>query len=435
MKFVMTRNALAPIRSQFPGLLFLALTHVLPVARLAAGEPQWPCYHGPQRNNHSTDQGLLTAWPAEGPPLVWTAGGIGLGYSSVAIADGRVFTGGMIKKQTFVTALDQNGKTIWQRPNGLSWEATKSQPWAVEYSGARGTPTVENDTVYHLSELGRLAAFDVRTGDERWHVELLQTFQGERPKYGLSESVLVHGNSVICCPGGQKGYAVALDKATGRTLWANTDIQDSVGYSSFVVARLDGVEQIVNSSARQVFALDPANGRLLWKYTFGNSRDNSATDTVVHDGHVFASCGYGGGSILLRPQRQPNGDFAVQEVWKINLMDNHHGGVLRLGDHLYGAGHEFRGWFCLDFKTGNQQWRSSGKGSLTYADGHLYCLDEKGTLSLVRAMPEKWTEVGSFTLPQGGRGQYWAHPVVCGGRLYVRHAEKLFVYDVHKKKP
>ena len=98
--------------------------------------------------------------------------------------------------------------------------------------------------------------------------------------------------------------------------------------------------------------------------------------------------------------------------------------------YLYGAGHEALGWFCLDFSTGAQRWQAPGKGSLTYADGRLYCLDEKSLMSLVRATPDRWDEVGSFRVPRGGDGLFWAHPVVCGGRLYVRHSDRLLAYNL-----
>lgn len=413
------------------GFLVLLLL-VIPVEAFGEGGTTWPCFHGTERNNLSADKDLLQSWPEDGPPLLWTASGIGHGYSSVAIAADRIFTAGMIDKQTHVTALDMAGKILWQRVNGQSWEATERQPWAVPYSGSRGTPTVDGNTVYQLSELGRMTAFDLQTGEERWHVDILQTFRAERPKYGLSESVLIHEDSLFCCPGGSDGYVVALDKRTGRTLWANNGIQDPVGYCSPVVAEIDGVEQVITMSAKRVFAFAPTSGRLLWDYAFGNARDNSATDVIVSNGLVYASSGYGGGSILLRPQQRPNGPFVVEVVWKSDLLDNHHGGTLLLDRHLYGAGHEARGWFCLDFKTGGKLWQTDGKGSLTYADGMLYALNERGTISLVKATPEKWDEVSSFRLPRGGKGLYWAHPVVCGGRLYVRHSEQLVAYDIRK---
>ena len=120
-------------------------------------------------------------------------------------------------------------------------------------------------------------------------------------------------------------------------------------------------------------------------------------------------------------------------VWTTELMDNHHGGVILHEGYLYGAGHNARGWFCLDFNTGKEIWRSRGKGSLTYADGMFYMLEEKGTMKLVKATPDEYVEVSTFEVPEGGDGMYWAHPVVCGGRLYVRHSDKLFAYDISQK--
>jgi len=323
-----------------------------------------------------------------------------------------------------------NGKKLWQSLNGQSWQASERQSWAVPYAGSRGTPTVDGDTVYHLSELGRLAAFDIQTGQERWNIELMETFDAERPEYGYSESVLIHGDVLFCCPAGARGYMVALDKQTGRTLWTNTEVKDAVGNCSAVMASIDGVEQAITLSANRVLSFEPGSGRLLWQFEFGNQRENSCTDVIVSEGLVYASSGYGGGSILLRPKRKADGRFSAESVWKSDLLDNHHGGVLLLNGHLYGAGHEARGWFCLDFKTGKQLWQAPGKGSLTYADNRLYCLDERGTIWLLKATTEKWDPAGSFRLPRGGKGLYWAHPVVCGGRLYVRHSEQLFAYDI-----
>lgn len=411
-------------------LLLLILN--VSTAALAGDNINWPCFHGPQRDNLSTETGLMQRWPEDGPKLLWTASGIGHGYSSVAIAGGRIYTAGMIDKQTYVTAMDSSGKKLWQKLNGQSWQASEQQTWAVPYAGSRGTPTVDGDTVYHLSELGRLTAFDVNSGQENWHIELLKTFQAERPEYGYSESVLIHGDALFCCPGGEKGYIAAFKKSSGHTLWSNNEIKDAVGNCSAVVARIDGLEQIITVSAKHVLSFDPNNGLLLWDYAFTNKRENNIADVIVSDGLVYASSGYGKGSILLRPQRLANGDFSVKPVWTSELLDNHHGGVILVNGYLYGSGQEAHGWFCLEFNTGNKQWQAPGKGSLTYADGNLYLLNERGTMSLVKATAEKPDHIGSFDPPRGGEGLFWAHPVVCGGRLYIRHSDHLLAYDIRK---
>lgn len=415
-------------RLRFLLLLILAVFF----AASAANNNGWPCFHGPERNNLSTETGLLRAWPEGGPKLLWTATDIGNGYSTVSIADDRIFTAGMIDKQTYVIALDMAGKKLWQKLNGQSWEAADYQTWAVPYSGARGTPTVDGDTVYHLSDLGQLTAFTAKTGEEKWHINIMETFKAEQPEYGYSESVLIHGDALICCPAGEEGYIVALDKRTGRTLWTNTDIKDAVGNCSVVPAKIGDSQQLITLSASRILSFDPDKGHLLWEYPFANKRENNVADVIISDNLVYASTGYGKGCILLRPIRKADGKYSVEPVWESELLDNHHGGVILVDGYIYGAGSESRGWFCLDFKTGAQKWQTRGKGSLTYADGHLYCLDERGTMSLVRATPEKWDQTGSFRVKKGGKGLHWAHPVVCGGRLYVRHSEKLFAFDIRR---
>ena len=390
----------------------------------------WPCFHGNRRDNRSSETGLLRTWPKEGPSLLWTASGIGHGYSSVAVAGNRIFTAGMIGKDTHVVALALDGRVLWQRRAGKAWQASKRQRWAVPYSGSRATPTVDGDTVYFLSELGTLWAFDAENGHERWSLDVAKSFEAGKPKYGYSESVLIHGDRLFCCPGGRKAYIVALDKRNGNLLWTNAEIDDPVGNSSSVMAEIANTRQVIGLTSARIFAVNPDDGKLLWQYPFSNRRGNNATDAIVHNGSVYASSGYGKGSVLLRPERSADGAFAVKALWESELLDNHHGGVVLVDGRLYGSGHDARGWFCLEFTSGRKLWQTRGKGSLTYADGHLYCLEEKGKMSLVQASPKGSNGVSSFTLPKGGRGAYWAHPVVFGGRLYVRHSDKLHAYQI-----
>ena len=175
--------------------------------------------------------------------------------------------------------------------------------------------------------------------------------------------------------------------------------------------------------------MDSKTGRLLWQVDFENSRSNNVPDPIYHNGFVFASSGYGKGSILLKLKPENSG-FTPETVWQTELMDNHHGGVILHEGFLYGAGHNSRGWFCLDFLTGTQKWKTGGKGSLTYANQMLYLLDERGIMTLVKASPEKYEAIDAFEIPDGGDGMYWAHPVVYGKRLFIRHQDKLYAYDI-----
>ena len=410
--------------------LTIIICCLVPGSAVGELEQEWPCFHGPKRDNKSTETGLLKKWPDGGPELLWTASGLGKGYSSVTVGGGLIYTAGMISKQTYVFAFDLNGKQKWRKLNGRSWETTMRH--AVAYAGSRSTPTYDEGRVYHLGERGRLTAFTAKSGDEIWSLDLRRQFNAEVAEYGLAGSVLIDGDRLICSPGGTKGYMVCLEKKMGKLIWANTEIKDTVGYCSPVLAAFGGFRQVLSMSSKVVFGVAAGTGKLLWSVEHGNRRENSATDPIFHKGQVFASTGYGKGCVVVR-LKPVEGGIEAEKVWSSELMDNHHGGVLLVDGFLHGSGHQSNGWFCLDFMTGKRAYNAKGKGSLTYAEGMLYCLEQRGTAALIKATPEDRRVISSFRLPKGGAGLYWAHPVVCGGRLYVRHADKLFAYDIRAK--
>ncbi len=422
-------NACSTIREiRFITGIFCCLVIALFVkAGVAQTNGEWPCFHGTSRTNKSAETGLLKQWPASGPKLLWTVSGLGEGYSSVSIAEGKIFTAGKQDNQTYVFSYDLNGKLLWKTPNGGAWSTNMSH--ARSYTGSRSTPTYDGDAVYHLGETGRLAAFESGAGKEMWAVDFLKTFGAEIPEYGFAESVFIDGDRLYCSPAGEKGFMVCLNKRNGSLIWANTDISGVAGYCSPVLARHGGYLQVISMSSDCAYGLDAETGKLLWKVAYEGSRSLNNTDPIFHDGHVFVTSGYGKGSMLLK-LRASGGRIVPETVWQSKLMDNHHGGVILHDGYLYGAGSESRGWFCLEFLTGKEMWKSRGKGSLVFADTMLYLLEESGGMKLVSATPERYDERGAFEAPEGGRGMHWAHPVVCGGRLYIRHADKLFAYDI-----
>jgi outer membrane protein assembly factor BamB len=413
---------------------FLSICFLLTLSG-CTGEAQytckWPCFHGSDRTNKSTETGLLKKWPEGGPELLWTVSGLGEGFTSVSIGGGLLYTAGMTDNQTYVFVYDYNGKLVWKKPNGKSWSTRMSH--ASSYIGPRSTPTYDNSMLYHLGDMGRLTAFDSKTGEEIWYRELPQDFDAEPTEYGYSESVLIDGDKLYTRPAGKKGFQVCLNKHNGELIWANTEIPGVEGYTSMVLMDFGGYRQIIGSSSDCYYGVDTKTGKLLWKVDYRNSQGLNVTDVIVNNEYVFISSGYGKGSMLLK--LKGSGEEIIPEtVWHSELMDNHHGGVILHNDYLYGSGTNSRGWFCLDFLTGKQIWKiQRGKGSLTYADGMLYMLDERGTIKLVKATPDKYELSGEFNVPEGGPGMYWAHPVVCGGRLYIRHADKLYAYDISEE--
>jgi outer membrane protein assembly factor BamB len=410
----------------FNTLILLAIF----VSLSAQDGKEWPCFHGADRSNKSQETGLLKEWPKGGPKLLWTASGIGEGYSSVIIAGGFIYAEGRSVEQTAVFCFDMAGKLIWKKTCGKAWNTSLS--WASTYIGSRSTPTFSDGVLYILGEGGRLAALDAKSGREIWAKELTTSFDAGMPDYGYTESVLVEGDNLYVRPLGKKGYSVCLNKKNGEVVWTSNDITGKEGYTSFVSKDFGGYHQLIASTGNQYFGLDSKNGKLLWKIDFANQRDLNITDAVTNNEYVFLSSGYGKGCMLFKLKSSEK-TITTEKVWESDLMDNHHGGVIFNDGFLYGSGTNKRGWFCLDFMTGKQMWNTNGKGSVTYADGMLYFLDERGSMKLVKANPSKYECTGEFTAPKGGDSYYWAHPVVCGGRLYIRHGDKIFAYDIKGK--
>lgn len=410
-------------------LTFLALTLLPALATVSplTGEDSasWPQFHGPNRDNRSAETGLLRCWTPGGPPLAWSSTGIGHGFSTVSIAAGRIYTAGNMEDQTVVTALDLEGRILWQTACGKAW----TKP----HGGTRGTPTIDGERLYYETPLGEVVCLSVRDGSKLWGLNIIERFESENITWGLAESLLIDGDRVICSPGGPKATLVALDKLTGQVVWTTPSIGELAGYSSPVLAGHGGLRLVVAMTSRSVIGVDAGTGRLLWRFAHVTYADENIIRPIVHGGVVFVSTLFDAGSVKLKINVTGD-EIAVEEAWRSHDLDNQHGGVILLDGHLYGASRSKNDakWICLDWKTGRMSYaeRGVGKGSLTYADGMFYILNEKGVVALVRAVPDRHEVVSSFQLPPGGQGPTWAHPVVCGGRLYLRHGDRLFAYDV-----
>jgi len=406
-------------------LLAVVVIAVATAAALAGEDAgHWPRFHGPDLTNRSPATGLLKTWPDGGPPLLWRAGGLGHGYASVAVTADRITTTGNSGGATVITALTHDGTVAWRVPNGPAY--TRSHP------GTRSTPTVDDGCLFHENADGDLVCLDCATGRRHWHVNILETFDGRNIRWGLAESVLIDGGHVIATPGGRNVGLVALDKRTGRTVWTSPGTGAAPAYATPVVFEYKGLRQMVTFMASVLVGVHADTGRLLWKVDFPGFLDENIVMPLYHDGHIFATCrGTGGRLYRLCVDGQT---CSVEQVWEDREMDVHHEGVLLLDGHLYGTARSGRrtAWRCLELATGKTCWtdRGIGRASVTWADGHIYAVSHGGTVGLVAPSPEAFRLVSRFDLPKGGEGPVWAHPVVSGGRLYLRHDETLFCYDV-----
>ena len=297
--------------------------------------------------------------------------------------------------------------------------------------GPRGTPTVDGERLYAEGGFGDLTCLDVATGKTIWHVNLQTDLGGGRPGWGYCESPLVVNDWLIVTPGGNQGTIAALDKKTGEVVWRSKDVKEGAHYSSPLLARIAGTEQIVQFARNSVFGVKLDGGSFLWKYSGANNGTANISTPVIDGDYVLAASGYGTGAGLVRVTGGGD-DPIAEEIYFEQTLANHHGGLVKVGDHVYGFGNG--GLICMKYLTGEVAWkaRSVNKGSLTYADGHLYCLGERNEVALVEANPEEYTEKGRFSIPKTGRSS-WPHPVVANGKLYIRDQNNLTCYSVSEK--
>ncbi len=413
-----------------PWLCGVALAFLLFASPTSADD--WPQFHGPRRDNISRETGLLKRWPPEGPTLLFKTDGIGYGYASVAVVGDRIYTAGNIEDDTIVTALDTDGKRLWQARNGPAYDRS--------YPGARATPTFVDGKLYHQNGDGDVVCLDAADGKPIWSLNVQRRFVGRNTRWGLSESLLVDHGRVICVPGGEEFAVVALSAETGKTVWTCPATGDLPGYAAPIVFDYGGLRQIVTLLSGAAVGIAADTGRLLWRYPHKVAYDVNINTPVYHDGHLALTGTWGRGTTLLK--LVVNGKRCdVRQVWHTEELDNEHGGIVLLDGYLYGqadGNHRHRHWACLDFKTGKTMYAVEGlpgkrSGTQTYADGMLYLLSDTGTAALMPPSPRGFRPVSQFPLPAGGEGPVWAHPVVSNGRLYLRHGELLFSYDVRRQ--
>jgi outer membrane protein assembly factor BamB len=392
---------------------------------LFAASEEWPQWRGPNRDGSSRESGLLKQWPAGGPPLAWTARKLGPGYSSVSVAGGKIFTAGETTDSSFVYAIDLNGQLLWSAKLGKPGERGG-------FVGPRGTPTVDGAFVYTLGQFGDLVCHQAADGKEVWRKNLPKDFGGKVGGWGYSESVIVDGNNVVCTPGGSNTM-LALNKNTGDTVWRTADWKDGAEYVSATIATIGGVKQYVQMTQRSLAGIS-TDGKVLWRADRKGSTAVIPTP-VVKDDLVYVTSGYGVGCNGFKITKS-GATFTAEQIYTNKAMVNHHGGVILLGDHVYGHS-DSRGWTCQNVKTGEAAWssRKLGKGALAYADGHFYLRQEdgKGTVVLIEATPEAYKEVGRFDQPDRSTKNSWPHAVITGGKLYLRDQDTLLCYDVKQK--
>jgi outer membrane protein assembly factor BamB len=387
-------------------------------------------WRGPGRTGIYNETGLLKKWPAGGPLIVWEYDGLGMGYSSVTVTDDAVYVTGRKETDDVLTALTLNGKKKWEVPYGKAWTAN--------HDGTRCTPTIYNGSIFLISGSGDLVCVG-SDGKIRWTKNHYSLYDSKPLQFGISESPLVFDNMVIASPGGTKASVVAFSTTDGKVIWEAEPVEATPQYVNPKLIEYAGRKMIVTVMGENILAINAKDGKVIWKVNYVQANEgqpksykNHAITPVYRDGEILIANGYNWIALKLKLSADGN---SVTRVWENRSFDPQLGGVVLLGDYIFGSTHQAQpvdSWACVDWKTGKTLWTAKwySKGSVISADGMLYLYEEKsGHVALVKPDPAKLDIVSEFQVTKG-EGPFWAHPVIKNGKLYIRHGDALMVYQI-----
>ena len=413
--------------------LLLFAVFLLLSGLLFSQSTQW---RGLNRTGHYPEEGLMDSWPEEGPPLLFVTKDVGKGYSQPVLSDNRIYITGKKDSMDYVTAVDLQGEIVWSVPYGKAW--TRS------FSETRSTPTIDGNFIYLTSGNGELACVNKQNGELVWNVDIQKAFDVKFGSWGHAESPLVYEDKVFTTAAGAKTTMVALNKANGEVAWSTKVIDNQNAFVSPTLIRHNEKPMIVGLTSTYLFAVDPEDGEVIWKYDYTqvgsaemkqSRKRNNATTPLYKDGYIYITSGYDHGGAKLKLNEAGT---EVQLIWTDNTLDVHHGGAVIVENTIYGSNwlNNKKGkWVALDFEIGDvthiHEWNT--KGSIVYADGLLYLYEEqRGEVGLVKPDPDEFKLISSFRISEGS-GPHWAHPSIYDGKLLIRHGEALMVYDIQKK--
>ncbi|MEZ6138183.1 MAG: PQQ-binding-like beta-propeller repeat protein [Pirellulaceae bacterium] len=422
------------------GVFRLSLGFGLCCTAAVSQAEDWPTFRGANRAAVSAETGLLDSWSESGPRLVWEAKGSGRGYASPAVADGKVFTLGdhlstADDTDEYLTCFSaSDGKQLWKTKTGPAYSEHNKESW----NGSRSTPTVDGDLVYVISPFGKLVCAKVSDGSVAWEKNLKQDFGGKKKdSWGYGESPLVDGDLLLCTPGGEQATVIALDKKSGELVWKCSRPTDvGAGHSSIVISQVGGRKVYVQNTGGGPMGI-AENGELLWTYDMAPPTAFIPTP-IIKDDLVFSVAGYNLGGALL--QQVPSRDGVnIKEVYGLKKeVANKHGGVIRVGDYLYGSNEDRNTVYCAELTSGEVKWRERGAGegstSVIAGDGKLFVRFQNGTVALAKLSPDAYEEISSFKTPGSGENNKpsWAHPVIANGQLLLREGDSILCYDISK---
>ncbi len=394
-------------------------------------------YRGENRDGQYNETGLMKVWPEEGPELLFSVNDIGSGFSTPVQENGTIYVTGKKDTLDYLTAIDLNGEKKYSVPFARSWSQS--------FAESRSIPTIIDGKALVVGGSGVVVCLDAESGSINWSVDVFGDFDGKCGTWGIAESPLVVDNKVIYTPGGSQTTMVALDLNSGAIVWTTESLRDTAAYVAPIVFEYAGNKVIAGMTAKYVFAVDAADGSFLWTHKYYDEQTPlwhpvapviNCVSPLYKDGQLYVTSGYNHVGVMY--QLNPGGE-GVDIIWTDTILDNHHGGVVLVDGYIYGSNwlsNANGNWCAIDWETGKaayeKEWQC--KGSIIFADGLLYCFEEKrGNMALVKPTPDDFEIISSFRITKGS-GPYWAHPSIYNGKLLVRHGDVLMVYNIAESK-
>jgi outer membrane protein assembly factor BamB len=379
---------------------------------------QW---RGPERNGVYPEKNLLTSWPEGGPKLLWKYENLGVGYSSPVITSNNVYVIGTIDSISYVFNFNKSGQLVWKKMLGPEWMS--------DAPGSRSTPTIYNGYGYYVSGLGVLYCFNAENGNTLWSKDFINEFNGRNGSWGFLDHIIIDGDRLYCTPAGIEKNVVALNRISGKVIWESRGNGEGGMYSTPILIERGGKKLFINKPGKNIEAINTENGELVWKCEMKNQNSANHRTPIYRDGYLFVMDDRTQGSVMLKIAED---GLSAGPAWNNpGLFIPQCDGVV-LGKRIFCGGMNNKKVSCIDWDTGIEiyaQQMEFFQPVIISADNLLYCYDYVGNITLLKPMENRFEIVGSFKI-KGGTAEHFSHPVIKDGRLYVRHDNSLFIYNI-----
>jgi outer membrane protein assembly factor BamB len=404
----------------------------------SASGGDWPQFRGPDRNNISSETGLLRSWPAQGPKVLWKIP-VCEGYAGAAIKDGRIYLNDYddAKKEHLIRCISlADGKDIWR------WSyAVEVRP---NHGITRTVPAIGQKLMFSLDPKCRFHALDAKTGKLVWQKNLVQEYKATIPGWYAGQNPLIDGDRVLLATGGD-ALVIAFDQATGKEIWRTPNTaKELMSHSSLMPATIGGVKQYLYLTMKNLMGIAAADGQLLWSVPFTGRIVTVPSPVSIGDGRIFVTSGYEAGSAMYQVEKADFG-FTARKLYALTSaqFNSEAQTPILFQNHLFAVSSKTRGRFTCLGLDGKVVWQSpvvSGNaeasrtfdlGAFLLADGMFFLLDGRtGMLRLVEANTKEYKELASAQILHGE--DVWGPMALSEGKLIIRDMSQMVCLQVGK---